>query len=84
MANHEPRVEYIAKGIVLNDEGKRERVLIEAHQSLEYADKAANRMYFDEGAKFTVVFEAKEIPWEERKRLKEERESVSNTNNVPF
>lgn len=77
MENHEPRIEYVAKGIVLNDQGKRERVLIEAHQSLEYAEKAANRMFFDEGAKFTVVFRAEEIPWQERKALKEERENAN-------
>lgn len=79
--NNEPRVEYIAKGIVLNEAGKREKVMVEAHQTLEYAEKAANRMFFDEGAKFTVVFRAEEIPWQERKALKEERDALKEQEN---
>ncbi len=74
---HEPRTEYFVKGIVLNDQGKREKVYVEAHQDLEWAEKAANRMYFDEGAKFTIVFEGREMQWNERKALKEERENAS-------
>lgn len=79
-----PQVEYIAKGIVINDQGKREKVLVEAHQSLEWAEKAASRMYFDEGAKFTIVFKAVEIPYKERAKLREERERENAEQEVPF
>lgn len=86
MADREPQVEYFVKGIMIGEDKKRSGVMVEAHQSLEWADKAANRMKFDEGAAFTIVFQGTEIPWEERKRLKEQRDAAKEQENadVPF
>lgn len=87
MAEREPQTEYFVKGIVINEQtNKRERVLVEAHQSLEWAEKASNRMYFDEGAKFTIIFKGEEMSWQERKELKDQREAEKEQENadVPF